>query len=367
MSTNLIGARFQYARELAGLTQAEASRKMGFKDRQTLSAIEAGIRMVSAEELVKAVEVLDQSIDFFTDPLRLVNEGAFTWHVSSSQSEKMLSALAETAGSYLALYRVLTESAGRRVASLEPRLVLEGSGTVEQAVSRARSLSEDWDLGTVPADRLETVVTSKLPFQVLTVRLAKGVLSGACRLAGFSTVFLSEDLSYEARSVELARQCFHLLTWEALTPPGCVVEMNAPKGKSTVAHTERMARQFVGEILLPKKRLEELWQVRSREGLKFFITEVERFFSVPAEFVVERLITLDVLPEREVNKLKNLRFSRESNGRRALFNKDFIRAVHQGLLRGLISERKLFGLLGLKREELIGLFMADGLKFQVMD
>ncbi len=70
--TQPIPRRFKYAREKLGLTQAELLPRLGFKDRQTLAAIEAGQRKMTAEELVRAGEVLKVDIDFFTDGFRLV-------------------------------------------------------------------------------------------------------------------------------------------------------------------------------------------------------------------------------------------------------------------------------------------------------
>jgi transcriptional regulator with XRE-family HTH domain len=58
MSTQLIGARIKALREERGLSQDALARMFGFKDRQTVSAIETGERRVSAEELILAVEKL---------------------------------------------------------------------------------------------------------------------------------------------------------------------------------------------------------------------------------------------------------------------------------------------------------------------
>lgn len=46
----LISRRLKYAREKKGLTQARLSEKLGFKDRQTLAAIESGQRKIAVDE-----------------------------------------------------------------------------------------------------------------------------------------------------------------------------------------------------------------------------------------------------------------------------------------------------------------------------
>ena len=75
MTTNLIGTRIKALREERKLSQDELARLFGFKDRQTVSAIETGERRVTAEELVIAVEKLGAPLDYFTDPFLLVGEG----------------------------------------------------------------------------------------------------------------------------------------------------------------------------------------------------------------------------------------------------------------------------------------------------
>src|SRR5207244_8559877 len=58
MSTQLIGARIKALREERKLSQDDLARIFGFKDRQTVSAIEIGERRLSAEELLVAIEKL---------------------------------------------------------------------------------------------------------------------------------------------------------------------------------------------------------------------------------------------------------------------------------------------------------------------
>src|SRR6516165_11357383 len=85
MGTNLIGARIKALREQRGLSQDDLARVFGFKDRQTVSAIETGERKLSADELLTAVEKLGTSLDYFTNPFILVGEGKFNWRQSGGR------------------------------------------------------------------------------------------------------------------------------------------------------------------------------------------------------------------------------------------------------------------------------------------
>ena len=75
MATQRIGQRIKALRAERNLSQDELAQLFGFKDRQTISAIETGSRRVKAEELLIAAQRLSVTLDYFTDPFLLVGEG----------------------------------------------------------------------------------------------------------------------------------------------------------------------------------------------------------------------------------------------------------------------------------------------------
>ena len=99
-----IGKRLKSAREKAGLTQQQLSTQLGFRDRQTLAAIESGIRKVSADELLLMMQTLDCELEYFTDPFRLEGEGSFSWRASAG-SEDLIDEFESWAGPCLAAGR----------------------------------------------------------------------------------------------------------------------------------------------------------------------------------------------------------------------------------------------------------------------
>src|SRR3990172_12129107 len=109
---NLISRRLKQARDQRGLTQAQLSERLGFKDRQTVAAIEAGQRKLSADELVRAMQVLGVDLDFFTDSFRLVGEGAFSWRADERATTERLGKFEERAGPWIATYPRLREDQG---------------------------------------------------------------------------------------------------------------------------------------------------------------------------------------------------------------------------------------------------------------
>src|SRR6266496_3745244 len=150
----LISRRLKVARDRAGLTQAQLSEKLGFKDRQTLAAIEAGRRKLSAEELVRAMQVFEVDLDYFTDGFRLVGEGTFSWRAKNA-APGLLDKFEARAGRWIATYRNLGEGKDKPASTLQGRLSLTERSTFEQARAVAEALGTEWALGEIPALILE--------------------------------------------------------------------------------------------------------------------------------------------------------------------------------------------------------------------
>ena len=145
----LIGKRIKAARRRAGLTQRQLSDRLGFKDRQTLSAIESGLRRVSAGELIRAMQVLGCTLEYFTDPFRLDGEGSFSWR-TSTESAELVDEFESWAGRCLALYRELADH--EEVLTAPLGLSLTAGSSYEDAHRAAEWLAHEWELGDIPAD-----------------------------------------------------------------------------------------------------------------------------------------------------------------------------------------------------------------------
>ncbi|MFH1350224.1 MAG: helix-turn-helix transcriptional regulator, partial [Pseudomonadota bacterium] len=74
---DVLGKRIVTAREAAGFSITEAAQKLGFKNYQTLSAIEKGARRINAHELIMMARLYGRNLDYFLgsdgapDPLPL--------------------------------------------------------------------------------------------------------------------------------------------------------------------------------------------------------------------------------------------------------------------------------------------------------
>src|ERR1700680_902291 len=134
MTTNLIGTRNKALREERKLSQDDVARLFGFKDRQTVSAIETGERRLSAEELLAAVEKLGASLDYFTNPFLLAGEGKFSWRQSNVGLER-LNAFERVAGRWVAASRTLAPQVGRPASYLRQALKLTARSQFGEAMA----------------------------------------------------------------------------------------------------------------------------------------------------------------------------------------------------------------------------------------
>ena len=139
-----IGIRLKAARERSELTQQELADALGLRHRQTVASIEAGERQASAQELIRAMEVLSVDLDYFTDPFRLVGEGQFSFRTSGEVEQGVLDRFEQLAGRWLAMYRELSREQGHSPSWLGYKLNLSASSSFEDAQAAGESAVKLW-------------------------------------------------------------------------------------------------------------------------------------------------------------------------------------------------------------------------------
>jgi XRE family transcriptional regulator, fatty acid utilization regulator len=245
-----IGSRIKALREQRGQSQDELARLFGFKDRQTLSAIETGERKVSAEELLRAVELFGVQLDYFTDPFLLAGDGNFSWRHSGARA----AALADyetDAGRLVAAFRALAPQVGRDAPLLRHSLGLTRQSRLDEAAAAGERFARELSLGEVPAARLAEVTERELGIIVLMVDPIEGVSGAACRLPELDLVLINRRESGGRRHLDLGHELFHLLTWDAMPPEH--VEEVLPASRTRV---EQLADSFASAVLMPAAALE---------------------------------------------------------------------------------------------------------------
>ena len=245
MTTNFIGARIKALREERKLSQDDLARLFGFKDRQTVSAIETGERRVTAEELVIAVEKLGASLDYFTDPFLLVGEGRFSWR-QTDVGPQQLNAYERNAGRWIAAFRAIAPQVGRSAPLLRRSLGITRHQRFEDAMEAGERFVAEFELGDVPAKRLVEVMERELGILVLMVDAFQGISGAACRLPELDVVLINRHEVEGRRHFDLAHELFHILTWDAM-PPEHSEEARETGGN----RVEQLANNFASAVLMP--------------------------------------------------------------------------------------------------------------------
>ena len=241
----LIGARIKALREQRELTQDSVARLFGFKDRQTVSAIETGDRGVTAEELLIAVEKLGAPLEYFTDPFLLAGEGRFSWRHTGVDAER-LAACEHNSGRWIAAFRTLAPAVGRETPFMRGRSalpVVRSSRTrcVPASGSRPNSGS---------ATRLSQSMERQLGILVLMVDAERDISGAACRLPEMDAVLIACREVAGRRHFDLAHELFHILTWDAMPP-----EHSEAARETGGNRAEQLANNFAAAVLMPAASL----------------------------------------------------------------------------------------------------------------
>ena len=335
--------RVTVAREGARLTQTALSQQLGFKDRQTLAAIESGQRQVSVEDLLTIMKVTGRDLDFFTDPFRLDGEGGFSYRAKGAE-EIAVDQFEEQVGRWLALWRHLADKRGQAPEVLRPRLAINERSSFEEAQAAGEQLAVKLKLGKVPAARLVEAVEKQLKILVLFADLPNGVSGAAVQLASGDSVLIDRNERPWRRTFDLAHELFHVLTWDAL-PPERVDREKASGYKSK--RTEQLADNFAGALLMPGEALVRRWAEKPADAkLGDWLAKTSAFYGVSVQALFWRLVALGLLKTTDlsVSKLKTIADPTEPPPR---FSRRYLEQVAWGIENGQISVRRTLDLLGI--------------------
>ena len=355
-----IGMRIKALRQERGLSQNELAQVFGFKDRQTVSAIETGVRRVIASELLLAVEKLNVPLEYFTDPFRLDGEVSFSWR-QSGVGRSELREYERTASLWIGAYRSLAAQAGQRGPLMRQALGLTKHARIEDAMDAGERFVAEFELGDVPAQTLAGVMQDRLGILVLMVDAHGGISGAACRLPEFDTVLIARGEAAGRRSFDLAHELFHILTWEAM-PPEHVEEARDFGGN----RVEQLANNFAAAVLMPKAALEHFddWAGLNRSGLIDRLNTTANELGVSSSALRWRLMALRKLTKAIALEIPDAAL-RNNGGSDdltppPLFSRPFLEVLATAIDRGHLSVRRAAQLVRLPIEGLEELFAEQG-------
>ena len=213
MTASSIGRRLKALREAQAMTQADLADRLGFKDRQTVSALETGRRRMADDELLRAAEALKVPLEHFTDPFLLIGEGRFSWRHSGANAAQ-LDACERHAGRWIAAFRRLAPAVGHPLPLLRHTLGLNRHAHYEDATRAGERFVKQFELGDAPAVHLAEAMQQQLGMLVLMLDpKPRGRISGAaCRLPDLSAALIARREVAGRRHFDLAHELFRLLT-----------------------------------------------------------------------------------------------------------------------------------------------------------
>lgn len=370
MPMSPIGKRIKALREQHELTQEDLARVFGFKDRQTVSAIENGTRRLTADELLLVVERFPVSLDYFTDPFLLVGEGKFSWR-HSGLPEEALCEYEQRAGRWIAAYRHLAPQVGVATPLLRRSLPLRLGSSYEAAMEAGERFAAEFEIGPKPAQGLARVMEEELGILVLIVDAEPGISGAACRLPELDVALITRGEVAGRRHFDLAHELFHLLTWRAMPPAHS--ERATTTGGSRAEH---LANNFAGALLMPADIIRQHgpWSGLDESALVVRLNRVADELLVTSSALRWRLVALKELSKSAGESLPETAL--RNNGRPSVemregaiqaekppprFSRRFAEVMARAVDKGLISLRRTASLLECPVEGVGDLFAEHGL------
>ena len=360
MTAQLMGSRLRALRRERGLSQEQLAELFGFKDRQTVSAIETGLRRVAASELIQVMDKLNVPLDYFTDRFRLDGECKFSWR-QMGVGPTELGNYERAASQWLGAYRALAAQVGQRTPLMRGTLAISKHSSFEEAAQAGERFAEEFDLGSIPSQRLAKVMQDHFGILVLMVDAYQGISGAACRLSELDAVLIASGEVLGRRNFDLAHELFHLLTWDAMPPKH--VEDAGDFGGNRV---EQLANSFASGLLMPRAALEsqEDWNQLGMEDLIACLNSTADGLGVSSSALRWRLVALKKLAKSVSRSIPEPAL--RNNGRQdppdqpPLFSKPFAEVLAKAIDQGYVSVRRAAKTVGLAIEDLQQLFSDHG-------
>ena len=210
--------------------------------------------------------------------------------------------------------------------------------------------------------RLAEIMQQELDILVLMVDTCDGVSGAACRLPDLDTVLIARREIEGRRHFDLAHELFHILTWDVM-PPEHYEGIQETGGN----RVEQLANSFASALLMPSAVLEKYgdWSSLAEQELIAKLNAVADELRVTSSALRWRLVTLGKLKPAVARALPDAAL--RNNGREAaagepppLFSKPFTEVLGLAIEQGIVSVRRVAGLLNLTVDDLADLFAAHG-------
>lgn len=368
--TTQYGKRLLALRRKHGLTQEEMAVRLGLPHRQTLATIEAGIRALAANELIRATEVFAVPLEYFTDRFSVEGEAKFSWRRRSDLPLEEVTTFEEKVGRLFGAYRLLCgyleKPHGRQDASLN----LNPQSLPEDAVKMGEEISAKMTGTAAAGEWLPGAIEDKFGIPVLNLEAPRNLSGAVCHLANMDGVVINQSDSPGRRNFDLAHELFHVLTWSNM-PPEHLELSNDEATLGRPNRVETLADAFAAGLLMPLAKLERLPAFgdlpASEDGMIAWLNDAAEFLGVSSMALVTRLAAIGRVDDgmkRRVMRSPGIKL----NGREIAppaplpFGRRFLGVMNEAMFAGRISKRATAELLSIDLtglDELLNLYCLD--------
>ncbi|CAB3802302.1 XRE family transcriptional regulator [Pararobbsia alpina] len=358
ISQKLIGHRVKAAREATGWTQDRLTRELALNDRQSVSDIENGKRILKPEEMLALSDLVDRDIEFFIDLFAVAGEAQFSWRAAPEVSQECLDQFELKAGQWIGLLRWFREQQDSRASALKHSLRLSAQSSFEDAQARAESLASELLLGVIPAESLIDKIERELDIPVLFVDTVvtdegQSILGATCHLEQMGVILINRNETEARRFYDLAHELFHALTWDAMKPDHR--ELNSVEERSKGKRVEQLANNFAAALLMPRASLDKLIEPTRLDDITH-LCEVAALLRVAPVALAWRLFNLKLIDDDTRRLLIRERQRPSASPPPKHFSPSFVKMLHEALENGRLSARKAAKTMGLGLGELTDLF-----------
>jgi len=365
VNQEILRRRLVGLRNRRNVNQAVLSDALGFNDRQTLSDIENGKRLISPEELVRAARFFRVEVDYFTDPLELAGEATFSWRKQIDGVES-IKQFESKAGRWIATYRHFSRLKGDSVNSSLTQIDLSEASTFEHALAEGDAVSRSLGLGDVPAIKVVDVLENQQNTLALFVDAPAEVSGAACQLGPLNTIIINRGESEGRRSFNLGHELFHLITWHQMPPPHIELEEELSSREKRI---EKLADHFAAGLLMPRQSVEAYVSANplpnKNEKLAGWLRSGAAHFRVSGQALKWRLVGIGLIKKSVAMSIPdtNLRVEQGSAERcPPRFSHRFISVLGWGIDQGHLSVRRAAQVTGSTVDDFANLFAEHGLK-----
>ena len=296
-----LALRIRERREQLRMTQQQLAQAAGLGASQSVSDIEREKRDIRAYELGPIAKALHWNLtDLFGDMEEdeEAEEPVVAWR---SKPEDMAKAAQDEAR-----FRQLWENyhlaeiwADEVLAEELPEISHRGGKfDIHWARTVAEEARQALGLGSLPASALLQTLEERYGVKIFFLDDLSGSAASSRGPFGVAIALNAKERPWR-RNYSLAHELFHLMTWKLLGP-----ETSDTTGTWST-HIEKLAEAFASSLLLPEDAVRKsLDRRREEQGIsQSSLIDMAREFAVSSEALLWRLVSLEILKEKQVREL----------------------------------------------------------------